>query len=51
VYLNEYADIGEAEQNIRAFVDEVYNIKRLHSSLGYVPPEEFEQRFLITQAT
>jgi len=45
VYLNEYADIGEAEQNIRAFVDEVYNIKRLHSSLGYRSPDEFEQSY------
>jgi transposase InsO family protein len=45
VYLNEYADIGEAEQNIGAFVDEVYNIKRLHSSLGYRSPDEFEQSY------
>ena len=27
------------------FIEEMYNIKRLHSSLGYMPPEEFEDKF------
>jgi len=51
VYLNEYATELEAREEIGAFIETIYNAKRLHSSLGYVPPEEFEQRFLITQAT
>jgi putative transposase len=44
VYLREYRDQEEARQSITHFLQEVYNRKRLHSSLGYLPPEEFESR-------
>lgn len=42
IYLNEYATETEARQNIGAFIETIYNIKRLHSSLGYRSPDEFE---------
>lgn len=42
VYRSEYRNIGEARASIRAFLEKVYNQKRLHSALGYVPPAEFE---------
>ncbi len=42
VYLKDYRDFEEAQQNIGRFIEEVYNQKRLHSSLGYLPPVEFE---------
>jgi putative transposase len=42
VYLHEYPTLAEAEANLERFLDEVYNHKRLHSSLGYRPPSEFE---------
>jgi putative transposase len=43
VYRNEYRDFQEARANIGEFLERVYNEKRLHSALGYVPPAEFEQ--------
>jgi len=42
VYLKEYWSLEEAEQNIGYFIADGYNAKRLHSSLGYLPPAEFE---------
>jgi putative transposase len=45
VYLNEYRTFQEAHQNLDRFLEAVYNQKRLHSSLGYVPPAEFEAAY------
>lgn len=43
VYLSDYDDVTEARASIKYFLEDVYNHKRLHSSLGYLPPAEFEQ--------
>ncbi len=42
VYRNEYRDFHEARAGIGEFLERIYNQKRLHSALGYVPPAEFE---------
>ncbi len=42
VYRSEYRDLAEARASIHRFLDRVYNRKRLHSALGYLPPVEFE---------
>jgi putative transposase len=43
IYANDYQNLEHLRTNIRAFIDEYYNRCRLHSALGYRPPEEFEQ--------
>jgi transposase InsO family protein len=43
VLRNEYRDLDEARASIREFLEKVYNQKRLHSALGYLPPAEFER--------
>ena len=42
VYRNEYRDMAEVHASIREFLEKIYNQKRLHSALGYLPPAEFE---------
>jgi transposase InsO family protein len=44
VYLHQYRDQEEARASIQSFIEEVYNRKRLHSSLSYLSPEGFEQQ-------
>src|SRR5688572_6394706 len=48
VYLFEYESLSEARSRIGQFLEEVYNQKRLHSALGYVPPAEYEQQLCQT---
>lgn len=43
VYLNDYRTFAEAQEQLGRFIGDVYNAKRLHSRLGYLPPIEFEQ--------
>ena len=43
--LSEYRDYHDAYQQIGRFVDDVYMHKRIHSSLGYLTPAEFEAQW------
>ena len=46
VYRTEYRDLADARASLGAFLEKVYNQKRLHSALGYLPPVEFERGLL-----
>lgn len=50
VYLNEYETERDARTNIGKFIETLYNIKRLHSSLGYCSPDKFEALFYSLEA-
>ena len=38
----EYDTFADVASRVTYFIEEVYNGKRLHPSLDYMPPEEFE---------
>ena len=43
IYANQYRDLEHLRASMEEFIDRYYNRCRLHSALGYRPPEEFEQ--------
>jgi putative transposase len=44
IYGNDYRDLEHLVQGVEAFIEHYYNRCRLHSALGYRPPEEFEEK-------
>ena len=49
VFRSEYRHLQEAHLSIREFLEIIYNEKRLHSALGYLPPAEFEANLVSQQ--
>ena len=49
VYLSEYDTYQDALKNIGAFIDQVYNTKRIHSALGKLSPAQFEMQWSAQQ--
>ena len=50
VDLSEYLDYNDAYRQLGRFLDDVYMHKRIHSSLGYLTPAEFEEQWQKEQA-
>jgi transposase InsO family protein len=46
IFFKDYKVLGDVKDNLPKFIDEVYNTKRLHSSLGYKTPLEYESEVL-----
>ena len=42
IHANDYRDLEHLREGIADFIERYYNRCRLHSALGYKPPEEFE---------
>ena len=51
VDLSDYLDYADAYHQIGRFLEDVYMRKRIHSSLGYLTPIEFENQWFAHQAT
>ena len=51
IYLNDYRDLEHLRRNVGDFLEQYYNRRRLHSSLGYQSPEEFEDTLSATTKT
>jgi len=49
VDLSEYLDFQDAQKQIGHFIEDVYMTKRIHSSLGYLTPVEFENDWCLSQ--
>jgi putative transposase len=50
INLETFESLSDVLTNVPVFLEAVYNAKRLHSSLGYVPPEEFEAKLKLEAA-
>lgn len=51
VYRSDYRDQHDVRNGVAHFLEKVYNQKRLHSALRYVPPAEFERSLVKTKMT
>ena len=51
VDLSDYEEYTDARPQLGRFLDEVYMHKRIHSSLGYLTPAEFESQWLAERST
>jgi len=46
VYLSEYESYEDVVNQLPRFIEEIYNRKKIRSSIGYLTPEEFEWQIM-----
>jgi putative transposase len=46
VHLADYDTFQDVIERLPYFIEEVYNQTRLHSAIGYIPPNEFERNLM-----
>ena len=46
VWLQEYETYEEVEHHLKQWLEEIYDKERLHSSLDYLPPADYEEAWL-----
>ena len=51
IYATAYADLGDLRAHIEEFIERYYNLKRLHSALGYCSPAEFESKSEVVESS
>jgi len=51
IYASDYRDLEHLRQNLEEFIERYYNHVRLHSSIGYQSPDEFEQSLVSTSSS
>ena len=51
IYASDYRDLDHLRQNLEEFIERYYNRLRLHSSIGYQSPDEFEQSLVPTSSS
>jgi len=49
VWRRDYANHGEAIRDVTDYIVNFYNSRRLHSSLGYLSPNNFEIKMIAKQ--
>ncbi len=42
MYLFEHTNLADVQSRLPYFIEQVYNLKRLHSSIGYLSPVKYE---------
>nr|WP_263364366.1 IS3 family transposase [Paenibacillus sabuli] len=45
IYLNKYETRAQAEKSIFEYIEVFYNNERIHSSIGYATPSQFERQY------